>query len=103
MATQLSVTATPGMRYVFTVIHVTAYADVSYDTTSYTDVAYISTTLYDTYPGFGIMCDNNDIYCDSEDYYCDGSVVMRAIKPIMAEETAYGSGKVIYNEDDWRF
>ncbi len=28
------------------------------------------------YAGFGIRCDNTDIYCDSEDYYCDGSVVM---------------------------
>ncbi len=44
--------------------------------TTYDKIAYIATTLYDTYAGLGIMCDNNDIYCDTLEYYCDGAVAM---------------------------
>ena len=98
VATQLSATATPGMRYVFKVVLATEYDGVSFASVTYVDVLYATTTLYDIHAGFGIMCDNNDIYCDSLDYYCDGSVVMRPIKPIIEKQTVYGSGKKIYNE-----
>ncbi len=45
-------------------------------TTIYDSITHTSTTLYDTYAGLGIMCDNNDIYCDTLEYYCDGAVAM---------------------------
>ena len=44
--------------------------------TNYAITIYTSTTPHDTYAGFGIMCDNTDIYCDTLEYYCDGSVAM---------------------------
>ncbi len=47
--------------------------------TTHTDISYTSTTQTGTNAGFGIRCDNEDIYCDSEDYYCDGSVVQKDI------------------------
>jgi len=43
--------------------------------TSYTDISYATTTYYDTASGYGIMCDNTDIYCDNVEYNCDGSRV----------------------------
>jgi len=52
------------------------YETVSYSTTTYTGTTHEDTTQVDVYAGFGIMCDNVDIYCVSQDYYCDGSVVM---------------------------
>ena len=50
----------------------TTYTGISYDTETYAE---IGTDIPGH--GYGIMCDNEDIYCDSEDYYCDGSTVFR--------------------------
>lgn len=38
------------------------------------------TTHNTTYPGLGILADNQDIYANSRDYYADGAVVMRDTK-----------------------
>lgn len=47
--------------------------------TTYSKESHATTTHATERVGYGIMCDNQDIYCDSEDYYCDGSVVMTDI------------------------
>lgn len=50
----------------------TTYTDITYDTESYDKIG-VDIPGH----GYGIMCDNVDIYCDSEDYHCAGSVVFR--------------------------
>ncbi len=47
--------------------------------TTYNDISFTSTTQTEALAGYGIMCDNTDIYCNSEEYYCDGSVVQRDV------------------------
>lgn len=47
--------------------------------TTYNTISYSTNTPVNIFPGFGLMCDNQDIYCDTEEYMCDGSVNVRKV------------------------
>jgi len=64
----------------------------------------LSTIMLKIHAGFGIMCDNEDIYCDSLDYYCDGSVVMLGISyPTTVYYPAVSEAEVTFQDEDVTF
>ena len=77
----------------------TEYNKISYTSLVVTDISYTTTTLYETYAGFGIMCDNVDIYCDSEDYYCDGSVAYAKTYKIQ-DVVMFGDERVTFGGEE---